>query len=183
MVHLRSFATLSIIALLHAACITGAAEDAPDTDDPGEPQTFEEVVARYVDAMCIDDFRTAGMSSAWESTTMYPHEAAFCSACHGSGQSGFLAPSYNIYDPVQRERTFFDGLKTKRGYLLDYVAPAADAAGNITMVVNRAGLTSIAAGNLGHERFVLEESPGFPALERFHTLTMQRRGSACAPVL
>jgi hypothetical protein len=183
MVHLRSFATLSIIALLHAACITDAPDDAPGTGDPSEPQTLEEAVGRYVDAMCIDDFRTAGMSPAWESTTMHPHEAAYCSSCHSDGRFGFLAPSYYIHDPVQRERTFFDGLKNKREYLLGYVRPAFDAAGKITMVVNRLGLTSVAAGNLGHDPFILEEEPGFPALVRFHILTMQRLGSPCAPLL
>jgi hypothetical protein len=182
MVHLRAFATLSIIALLHAACITDTPDDAPGTGDPTEPQTFEEAVGRYVDAMCIDDFRISGMLLAWEATTMYPHEAAYCSSCHGDGRFGFLAPSYSISDPVQRERAFFDGLKQEREYLLDYVTPAADAAGKITMVVNRTALTSIAAGNLGHERFILEEEPGFPALVRFHALTMQRLGSPCGPV-
>lgn len=180
--HLRSLATLAIIALLQAACITDAADDAPSADDPSGQQTFEEAVVRYVDAMCIDDFRAAGMTLAWESTTMYPHESAYCSSCHSDGRSGFLAPSYGIYDPAQRERAFFDGLKNKREYLLDYVIPEADAAGRITMVVNRAVLTSIAAGNLGHERFILEDQPGFPALQRFHTLTMQRLGSPCPPL-
>jgi hypothetical protein len=182
MVHLRSFATLSIIALLHAACITDAPDDGPGTDDPSEPQTFEEAAARYADAMCIDDFRAAGMSSAWESTTMYPHEAAYCSSCHGDGRFGFLAPNYSISDPVQRERTFFDGLKTKREYLQGYVTPVVDPAGKIIMVVNRTGLASIAAGNFGHERFTLEQQPGFPALVRFHVLTMQRLGSPCTPL-
>jgi hypothetical protein len=132
--------------------------------------------------MCIDDFRAAGMSSAWESTTMYPHEAAYCSSCHGDGRSGFLAPSYSINDPVQRERTFFDGLKTNRDYLLSYVTPTVDATGKIIMVVNRPGLELIAAGNYGHERFVLADQPGFAALVRFHVLTRERLGSSCAPV-
>jgi hypothetical protein len=182
MVQLRSLATLSIIALLHAACITDASDDAPGDDDPGEPQTFAEAVTRYMDAMCLDDFRTAGMTMAWESTTMYPHEAAYCSSCHGGGQLGFFAPSYGITDQVQRERAFFDGLKTKLENLLDYVTPT-DAAGKITMIVNRAGLESIAAGNLGHERFTLDEQPGPSALVRFHNATMQRLGSPpCVPL-
>jgi hypothetical protein len=182
MLHLRSLATLSIIALLHAACITGAVDDAPGAGDPSEPQTVEEAVERYMDAMCLEDFRITLMSMAWESTTMHPHEAAYCSSCHGDGRFGFVAPSYHISDPVQRERTFFDALKTKREYLFGYVRPAIDEAGKITMVVNRLGLTSVAAGNLGHDPFVLEEEPGFPALLRFHALTMQRHGSPCAPL-
>ena len=180
MVQLRAFATLSIIALLHAACLTDAPDDAPGTDEPSEPRTFEEAAERYAAAMCLTDFRAAAMAGAWELTTMYPHEAAYCSSCHGDGRDGFLAPSYSFTDPVQRERAFFDGLKNNRAYLLDYVTPALDAAGKITMVVNRAGLASIAAGGLGHERFVLEEEPGYPALLRFHALTMQRLGSPCA---
>ncbi len=53
------------------------------------------------------------------------------------------------------------------------------------MVVNRAGLEGIAAGGAGHEKFVLDEEPGIPALQRFHELTMQRfvSGAGCAPVL
>jgi hypothetical protein len=185
MVQLRSFATLSIIALFHAACMTDAPDGATGADDPSAPRTPDEAIGRYMDAMCIDDFRAAGMTPAWEATTMYSaHSAGYCSSCHGGGQFGFSAPSLFFNDPAQRERTFFDDLKNKREYLLDYVTPVLDAAGKITMVVNRVGLESVAAGNLGHERFVLEGEPGFPALLRFHTLTMQRLGSSsCGPLL
>ena len=183
MVQLRSFATLSIIALLHAACMTDAPDGAPGADEPGEPQTLDEAIGRYMDAMCIDDFRAADMTAAWEASAMYrAHSAGYCSSCHGGGQFGFLAPSYSINDPAQRERAFFDDLKNKREYLIDYVTPVLDAAGKITMVVNRFGLESIAAGNLDHERFTLEGEPGFPALQRFHDLTLQRLGSPCDPL-
>ena len=92
---------------------------------------------------------------------MHPHSSAYCRASRRRSGFGFLAPDYSLSDPVQRERTFFEGLERDREYLLDYVA----------------------AGNLGHDPFILDEEPGFPALLWFHALTMQRLGSPCAPLL
>ena len=166
--------------MLHLGCAVDDGEPAAEPEAGAE--TADAAVAAYQRAMCIDDFRAANMTTAWVNTTMYPHEAAVCAACHGGGRSGFFAPRLDVFDATERERQFFVGLRADRANLAGYVVAVAGDDGGYAVAINRRGLEAIAAGASGHEKFVLDSQPGPGALQTFHALTLQRlaSGAGCA---
>lgn len=185
MANLRCFATLTVMALLHVGCATDdvVMDEPTQTTEPAPPMASE-IIKRYQQSMCIEDFQAAGMTAAWQDTTMYSaHEAAWCSSCHGGGQFGFYSPPYSA-DTAQVERDYFKALQTNAAYLTHYVVPAATSGGGLTMVVNRAGFEKIAAGDNNHVSFTLDDEPGPSALRLFHDMTMKRlaAGGGCAPI-
>jgi hypothetical protein len=166
---------ISLSLMFTLACIndpiTGVAGQ-PDAGTTPGGAAADALVREWSGCMTLDNFKLAGMATAWGGLAASNGQA--CSSCHGTGLQGFYADRDDV--------AMFTAISTIKGFLVMFFSP--DVANN-KMIVNETIFLAVAAGQppfAGHPPFEPRNNAGMMALRSFHSATLaQQQGHTCAP--
>lgn len=141
------------------------------------PETARTATARVMNefsaCMNIDDYKTAGMPTAWKNMTA---GGSACTTCHATGAYSMIVSGLSETAPTGGPPGMFTTITTNKYYMIQYFT--VDLTGSeAKVIVNQTSFDGVAKGlppHASHPRFNSTDNPGMTALKKFYDLTMQK---------